>query len=41
MNGLVLVLTNLKPRALAGFNSNGMVLCANLDHKKVELLRPP
>ena len=41
MSGLVLVLSNLKPRKLAGFNSNGMVLCAsNSDHSKVELLRP-
>jgi len=49
MSGLVLVLSNLKPKKLAGsilfknlgFNSNGMVLCAsNEDHTKVELLRP-
>jgi len=41
MSGLVLVLSNLKPKKLAGFNSNGMVLCAsNEDHTKVEILRP-
>jgi len=35
------VLANLKPRKLAGFNSNGMVLCASsADHTKVELMRP-
>jgi len=38
---LVLVLVNLKPRKLAGFHSNGMVLCASNDtHTAVELLRP-
>jgi len=40
-SGLVLVMANLKPRKLAGFMSNGMVLCAsNDDHTAVELLRP-
>jgi len=40
-SGQVIVLVNLKPRKLAGFNSHGMVLCAsNEDHTKVELLRP-
>lgn len=38
----VLVLTNLKPRAIAGFSSNGMVLAAsNADHTVVKLLEPP
>ena len=41
MAGKVLVMANLKPRALAGFNSNGMVVCAsNHDHTAVELLIP-
>jgi aminoacyl tRNA synthase complex-interacting multifunctional protein 1 len=41
MKGKVLVMTNLKPRPLAGFNSNGMVVCAsNADHTVVELLIP-
>jgi len=41
MTGRVLVMANLKPRALAGFNSNGMVVCAsNDDHTVVELLIP-
>lgn len=40
-DGFVFVLANLKPRKLAGFNSNGMILCAsNADHTKVEILRP-
>ncbi len=29
MSGLVLVVANLEPRKLAGFASNGMVLCAS------------
>ena len=38
----VLVLCNLKERAIAGFKSNGMVLCAcNPDHSVVKLLVPP
>jgi len=42
MSGLVLVMANLKPRKLAGFESNGMVVCAsNGDHSAVEILRPP
>jgi len=40
MTGLVLVMANLKARKLAGFNSNGMVLCASKEGK-VALLRPP
>lgn len=27
MKGKVIVMCNLKPRPLAGFNSNGMVVC--------------
>lgn len=38
----VLVLCNLKPRNLAGYRSNGMVLCAsNSDHTQVELVDVP
>ena len=41
MKGKVLVMANLKPRPLAGFNSNGMVVCAsNNEHTSVELLIP-
>lgn len=41
MKGKVLVMANLKPRPLAGFNSNGMVVCASTpDHTAVELLIP-
>lgn len=40
--GLVVVFANLKPRKLADFQSNGMVLCASTDDKgTVELIRPP
>jgi methionine--tRNA ligase beta chain len=39
---LVLVLANLKDRNIAGFKSQGMVLCAcNEDHTSVKLLTPP
>ena len=38
----VMVLANLKGRAIAGFKSEGMVLCAvNDDHSKVAILEPP
>lgn len=38
----VVVLCNLKPRSLADFMSNGMVMCGETENKsKVELLRPP
>eukprot|EP00386_Alphamonas_edax_P007850 GDKI01025986.1.p1 GENE.GDKI01025986.1~~GDKI01025986.1.p1 ORF type:complete len:127 (+),score=49.02 GDKI01025986.1:1-381(+) len=38
----VIVLCNLKPKALKGFESHGMVLCAsNADKSKCELLKPP
>jgi tRNA-binding EMAP/Myf-like protein len=38
----VLVLANLKERSIAGFKSQGMVLCAsNDDHTVVELIVPP
>ena len=41
-NALVVVITNLKPRKLAGYESHGMVLCAETDGKaKIELLIPP
>jgi aminoacyl tRNA synthase complex-interacting multifunctional protein 1 len=41
MKGKVLVMANLKPRPLAGFQSNGMVVCASTqEHDKVELLIP-
>jgi tRNA-binding EMAP/Myf-like protein len=42
LDGLVVVFANLKPRKLAGFMSNGMVLCASTDDKStIELVRPP
>jgi len=38
----LLVVTNLKPRKLAGFVSNGMVLCAADDERAaVEFIEPP
>merc|ERR1711871_1674999 len=38
----VMVLANLKDRAIAGFKSQGMVLCAcNEDHSKVKIVEPP
>jgi len=41
MTGNILVMVNLKPRPLAGFQSNGMVVCAsNEEHTVIELLRP-
>lgn len=41
-NRLVLVVCNLKPAKLAGFESNGMVFCASsADKTKVEFLDPP
>lgn len=41
MKGPVIVMVNLKPRPLAGFPSNGMVVCASTpDHNSVELLIP-
>lgn len=42
MNKEVIVLCNLKPRALKGITSAGMLLCAsNADHTKVVPLSPP
>jgi aminoacyl tRNA synthase complex-interacting multifunctional protein 1 len=36
------VMTNLKGRKMAGFKSEGMVVCAsNADHTEVKLLQPP
>ena len=41
MKGKVLVMANLKPRPLAGFSSNGMVVCASSkDHTQVSLIIP-
>ena len=41
MKGPVVVMVNLKPRPLAGFPSNGMVVCAsNSEHTAIEVLRP-
>ncbi|KAK8794607.1 hypothetical protein WA158_001588 [Blastocystis sp. Blastoise] len=41
-NRLVCVLCNLKPRKLAGFSSNGMLLCACIDdHTRGSLVNPP
>jgi methionyl-tRNA synthetase len=37
----VVVVANLKPRALAKFMSNGMVLCATSPSGKVEFVTPP
>merc|ERR1719193_575044 len=37
----VVVLANLKPRKMQGFESQGMVLCATSNDGKVELLKPP
>jgi aminoacyl tRNA synthase complex-interacting multifunctional protein 1 len=38
----VMVLANLKERAIAGFKSQGMVLCAcNEDHSVVKIIEPP
>lgn len=33
-------MANLKPRKLGGFDSNGMILCSNVDTKAFEFLRP-
>lgn len=39
---LVTIWTNLKPRKMAGFTSNGMVMCAsNAEKTFFELVRPP
>jgi methionine--tRNA ligase beta chain len=41
-DAMVVVLANLKPRKLANFMSNGMVMCAETpDKSAVELLHPP
>ena len=40
--GFVVVFANLKPRKLADFMSNGMVMAAsNSDKSVIELIRPP
>ena len=42
LEGYVIVFANLKPRKIAGLESNGMVMCASSDDKGViELIRPP
>jgi len=42
LNREVVVLMNLKPRALKGITSNGMLLCASsADHSHVDPLAPP
>lgn len=41
LNRLVIVLCNLKPAAMRGIKSEGMVLCATGSDGKVELLTPP
>jgi len=41
LGATVVVLANLKPRTMKGFESQGMVLCATGSDGKVELLRPP
>jgi aminoacyl tRNA synthase complex-interacting multifunctional protein 1 len=40
-DSLVVVLCNLKPRALCGWNSHGMLLCATDDKDNTEPIRPP
>lgn len=41
MRGLVIVMANLKPRPLAKFMSNGMVVCAeDKEGTKASILRP-
>lgn len=41
MTGLVMVMANLKPRKLAGFMSNGMVMAnSNDDHTQIFLAVP-
>ena len=41
MKGKVIVMANLKPRMLGGFESNGMVVCSSdKDNKTFELLVP-
>ena len=42
LSGFVIVFANLKPRKMADFSSNGMVMCASTEDKSVvELIRPP
>lgn len=41
MKGKVLVMVNLKARSIAGFVSNGMIVCASTtDHSSVQLIVP-
>ena len=42
LNAMVVVVCNLKPRAMGSFTSAGMVLCGQLsDKSKCDLLSPP
>jgi len=41
LDQLVVVLANLKPRKMQGFDSQGMVLCATSADGRVELMQPP
>ena len=41
LNTLVIVICNLQPRNLKGWESHGMILCATGPDKKIEPLRPP
>ena len=41
LNTLVVVICNLQPRNLKGWESHGMILCATGPDKKIEPLRPP
>jgi aminoacyl tRNA synthase complex-interacting multifunctional protein 1 len=40
-DSLVVLLCNLKPRTLCGWNSHGMLLCATDDKDNTEPIRPP
>ena len=41
MIGKVIVMANMKPRVMGGFESNGMVICASdKENKSFEILRP-
>lgn len=40
-DSLVVVICNLEPRKLKGWDSHGMILCASIGEDKVEPLRPP
>lgn len=41
MKGKVIVMANLKPRLMGGFESNGMIICASdKEMKSFDILRP-